>query len=305
MEPSEEIIQTLTRELSGGWELSAEVVHFLDSTFGPVSARELADILTSPDNCEADTALELIFFPDADLQEKIEPITEKADFSEKTVSDMIGKLCAQKITAPIRLPDSRGEASLSVTDAAITQLISRLNLTVCLAPEIRRSIAENSESRDDALRIRVRLRNARIPESSAHTKFLGTLIELLPQGSQEFWETLDLAVYLLEQIGAEADIYQGLMEHKKMLIRAISAARKSREALAANTVEALIMQGASIAPIRVDTALRTIERIDRISHLIYGTTEFFPLPEEAGPPMDLAVENSGDLGSVKRLLDSY
>ncbi|MFO7840418.1 MAG: hypothetical protein R6X08_13085 [Desulfosalsimonadaceae bacterium] len=305
MEPAEEIIQTLARELSCGWELSPGVVHFLDSTFGPVSAEELKDILTAPDNCEADTAVELIFFPDAALQEKIEPIAEQTDFSEKTICDITERLCAKKITASLRLPDGRGEASLSVPDAAVCQLVSRLNLTVCLAPEISRSITENSESRDDALRIRVRLKNARIPESFAHKNFLCSLIRNLPRGSEEFWEILELAVYLLEHIKPEADIYQALMEHKKRLIQAINATLKNREALAANTVEALIMQGTNISPVCVDTALRTIDRIDRISLLIYGTTEFLPLPGEAGSSMDLAVQNSRDLGSITRLLSSY
>ncbi len=301
----EALIQQLMHFLTDGIDLSREDCHFIDSTLGAVSAREFEQQLAAADNCEAEAITELLFFPDPALQERLEPAIRAAACTQKDLSRIREALCRAGIQAPIRFPDPRGEAKVHVSEQVVQQLLARLNLTVRIAPEIAQAIDQDLQDPELARRVRVRLRNARIGQSKNQIDFLCPLIQRFPPGDTgEFLETLDLALYLLEQIDGQADIYEALMAHKKRLIQAIRASEKNREALAANTVEALIMKGTPISSICAETARQTIDRIDRLSYLIYGQTESFPLPESVRQTVELADGGRGDIGAIMRLLNS-
>lgn len=299
----EALTQQLIHILAGGLDLSRDVCHFIDSTLAPASAREFEQLLAAADNCEAEAVTELIFFPDQALQEQLEPAIEAAGCTEKDVSGIQEALCRAGIDAPIRFPDHRGEARIRLSEPVAQQLLARLNLTVRIAPEIARTIDQRLPDPELAHRVRVRLRNARIGQSKNQIDFLSSLIQRFPGDTGEFLETLDLAIYLLEQIKGQDDIYKALMAHKKMLMQAIRASEKNREALAANTVEALIMKGIPISSICAESARQTIDRIDRLSFLIYGQTESFPLPDTVRQTVDLAAGDNGDIGAIMRLLN--
>jgi len=299
------LIRELANLLRAGIDLNREVCHYIDSTLAPSSAGEFVTMLTATDNCEAETVIELIFFPDQAMQEQLEPSVGAAGFSKEDEWEIAEKLCRAKISAPIRFPDHRGEARVGVSESAIGQLVARLNLTTRLAPAIAQAIDQAVSGPETACRIRVKLRNARIMQSGNQIDFICRLIQqIFPKNTDEFWKTLDLAIYLLEQIKADADIYGALMAHKKLLVQSLQAAEKNREALASNTVEALIMSGTPIISICVDSARETIGRIDRISLLIYGKTESFPFPETVRQTVDLADADKGDIGAIMRLLNS-
>ena len=304
------LIRELTDWLTEGVELSREVVDFIDSTLAPESAEALESLLNEAESCEADAAIELIFFPDEALQERLEPIAAEAGLTETDLPDIRQALNEKNIEARIRFPDHRQILSLQVPPAAVDQLIARLHLTRQLDDKLARSISEAQPDARTTRRIRVKLRNARISQSETQVDFLSRLIEKLAQQfdlntekeAGEFWKILDLALYLLEQTEADADLFSALMTHKKLLIRAIQTAQKNQSALSSNTVEALIMQGVSIPSISIESARETIDRIDRTSLLVFGRTEYMPPPEAAMPSMDLSVEDEADLRAMMRLL---
>ena len=304
----------LTRQLadwlSGGIELSREVVEFIDSTLAPESAEALEALLHEADNCEADAVIELIFFPDTALQEIIEPIAAEAGLTETDLAEIKQALERENIEAHIRFPDHRKALSLRLPPSAIEQLITRLHLSRQLDDRLARAISQAGPDAQTSLQVRVKLRNARISQSETQVDFLGRLIDQLAQKlalnkeaeAAEFWKTLDLALYLLEQTGADADLFAALMAHKKLLIRAIQTAQKNQAALSSNTVEALIMQGVNIPSISIESARETIARIDRASLLVFGRTEYMPAPEAAAPSMDLSVGDEADLQAMMRLM---
>jgi len=314
----------LTRQLAdwltGGIELSREVVDYIDSTLAPESAEALESLLNDAESCETDAVIELIFFPDTTLQEQIEPIAAQAGLTETDLSEIKQALNRENIKARIRFPDHRQPLSLQVPSSAIDQLIARLHLTRQLDEQLARAISEAGLDAQTARQVRVKLRNARIAQSETQVNFLSRLIDKLAQqhdlntesdatvtgatetGATEFWKTLDFVLYLLEQTETDADLFAALMSHKKLLIRAIQTAQKNQSALSSNTVEALIMQGVSIPSINIESARETIDRIDRTSLLVFGRTEYLPPPEAAAPSMDLSVGDEADLRAMMRLL---
>ncbi len=306
----EKLIRELTEILSGDICLPDAVVHYIDSTLSPTSGQALAEALMDADNCEADTAVELIFFPDAATQERLEPILSEAELTEAEVSEMVHTLSRKSLQARLCFPDQRGQTILPVTETAIRQMMNRLRPTAIISRQIAEAIDHFLPQAEDACRMRVKLRNARIGQTNSQINFLCALVKGLarpsaPQPtrqSDDFWDLLDLAIFLLEQTDPGADIYEALMTHKQHLIKAVRAGEKNQQALASNTVEALIMKGMNVSAIDVAAAREKIDQIDRISIAVYGRTEFLSALAPAGGPMDLSVQDKEDMAAVLRLL---
>ncbi|MFP4533450.1 MAG: hypothetical protein ACLFNS_12285 [Desulfobacterales bacterium] len=306
----EKLIQELTEILSGGICLPDAVVHYIDSTLSPASGEELTKVLMDADNCEAETAVELIFFPDAATQERLEPILSEAILTEAEISEVVHTLSQKNLQARLCFPDERGQAILPVPETAIRQMMNRLRPTVTISRQIAEAIDHCLPEAEDACRMRVKLRNARIGQTNSQINFLCTLIKAIaPPSAQQpsrqpddFWNLLDLAIFLLEQTEPGADIYEALMTHKQHLIKAVRAGEKNQQALASNTVEALIMKGMNVSAIDLAAAREKIDQIDRISIAVYGRTEFLSALAPAGGPMDLSVQDKEDMAAVLRLL---
>jgi hypothetical protein len=296
------LMQALRDILSGDIHLSASVVHYMDSTLAVTSGEELAHALSDPDNCEAETAIELIFFPDEAIQEKLEPILSEIRLTEADVSEIVRYLSQQNLQARLCFPDLRGQAILPVPDAAIHKMAARLRMTRSIPGQMADAIDATLPDTHSANLTRVKLRNARIAQSANQIDFLCKLIRGLGQQLEDFWQLLDLAIDLLEQTEPQADMYDALMAHKQFLIKTIRAAEKNQQALASNTVEALIMKGINVSAIDVGAAREKIDQIDRISIAVYGRTEFLSALAPAGQSIDLSVQDKDDMAAIRRLL---
>ncbi len=296
------LIKQLVDILSGEINLSRDVIHYIDSTLAPASGDQLVEFLMDPDNCEAETAVELIFFPDEAMQEKIEPILAQTGFSPEDQTEIANLLCSKNLQVKLCFPDHQSKVPLTVPESAIRQLIARLQLHRRINPQVSEVIDRFITDTRAARRVRVKLRNARIEQSGKQADFLCSLVQTLYGKSDEFWNSLDFAIDLMEQTDPEADMYEALMAHKQFLIKAIRTAEKNQRALQSNTVEALIMRGINISSVNTEEARNSIDRIDRISISIYGKTEFLPGLEPSEQSIDLDIRNKEDIASVLRLL---
>ena len=82
----------LQKVLSGGITLSSGVIHYIDSTFSNPTTAELQTILHDDSNCEKDSLMELLLFPDESMQIQLEALLERLQFSaeqEKSVPDYL------------------------------------------------------------------------------------------------------------------------------------------------------------------------------------------------------------------------
>jgi len=298
----EKLVQELMHLLSGDIHLSQSVVHYMDSTLAVTSGEELADALLDPDNCEAETAIELIFFPDEGMQEKLEPVLSEIQLTEADVSEIVRLLSQKNLQARLCFPDQGGNAILPIPETAIRQMAARLRLTRSIPCQIADAIDQSLPDVHSANLTRIKLRNARISQSDNQIGFLCELIRTSGRQPDDFWQLLDLAIDLLEQTDAEADMYDALMAHKQFLIKAIRVAEKNQQTLASNTVEALIMKGINVSAIDIEAAREKIDRIDRISVAVYGRTEFLSALAPSGQSIDLSVQDKEDMAAIRRLL---
>lgn len=306
----EELIRQLIDSLCRPMNLESDVLHYIDSTLGPASAEEFKALLTASEEPEAEAVLELLFFPGQGLQEAIEPLLAGTRWDEGDADALTRSLCEKKLTARICFPGERGEAHIPIPDSEVAKFVARLNLCRFIDPELARAICDSVSDPVIAARLRVRIRNSGIEQSGRQTDFLSELIRRNPKSPAEparvggLMETIDFAIYLLEQTEPEANLYEALMAQKRLLVRALYTAEKSRERLSSNTVEALIMQGISIPSICPEAVGRQIGIIDRISLLLYGKTEHYPHPSAAGQSLTMDAEEAeaDNIGAMRRFL---
>ena len=296
----EKLMQAVKDSLSGDIHLSASVVHYMDSTLAVTSGEELAEFLMDTENCEAETAIELIFFPDEAMQEKLEPFLSDIRLTEADVAEIARILSQKDLQARLCFPDQRGQAILPVPETAIRQMMARLRLTHSIPAQMAGVIDQFLPDVHSAYLTRVKLRNARISQSANQIDFLSSLIKASGERADDFWQLLDLAIDLLEQTDPEADMYDALMAHKQFLIKAIRVAEKNHQTLASNTVEALIMKGINVSAIDIEAAREKIDRIDRISVAVYGRTEFLSALAPSGQSVDIS--DKEDMAAIRRLL---
>ena len=71
-----QVAEKIIAILQNGLTLGEDTQHFIDSTFSNPSVSELEEILQDDSNCERDSLLELLFFPDESLQLQFEPLID-------------------------------------------------------------------------------------------------------------------------------------------------------------------------------------------------------------------------------------
>ena len=255
-----------------GFELSPEVVHYIDSTFFHPSREELQTIMRDESNAELDSLRELLVFPDLSIQLEIESLLAQAPFGAGDETHLIEALCAQPLETTIRFPDFRNRLPLQVSEEVVGQFVRRLNLTRQLDNRI---ITALCNSVDKALQngVRVMLRNAKPVSGETQIRFLCDFLNSSARIEGDLLEHLDLALGLLDEIPEQGDVYQTLMARKRFYISCLRRAREFEEQRRTGNMETMLAHG--IRPVHFDVAQisRTIDKIDAISRAVFGRTE--------------------------------
>jgi len=256
-----------------GITMDDDVMHYIDSTFSNPSVEEFARILSDPSNCETETVFELIFYPDMKIQEKVESILKTNNYSAEDAESTICYLLKKKMTIPITFPDQRGTLTAHPTDSSIRQFMARLNITKQIAQRLDKTLSRVVTDEPDNLQIRVMLRNCRTQFSDPVCNFLCICIGKMYAESAYFWNAFTFLLNFFEYTDPAKDIYFSLTGEKKKLLKNIEQAEENEQALAKNSVEALMLKGVSILSINIADARKKIVLIDHICISIFGKTE--------------------------------
>ncbi|MDA3894707.1 MAG: hypothetical protein PF482_01025 [Desulfobacteraceae bacterium] len=286
----EKILDLFQNEIT----IDADVMHYIDSTFSNPSIEEFTRILSDPVNCEVETVLELIFYPDMRIQKKVESILKTYNYSIYDVESATGYILQKMPIVLISFPDQRGILSVYPTDSSIRQFITRLNITRQIDTRIVKTISCFVSDEPGDLRIRVLLRNCRTGFSDPICTFLCKCIEKMYAESPFFWNAFKFLLNFFEYTDPAQDIYFSLMGEKKVLLHNIDQAEKNEKALKGNCVEALMLKGVSILSIDIADARKKIVLIDHICISIFGKTELYGYAEQIESPVTIKTFASDD-----------
>jgi len=289
MNPEEkcnQLASEIRKVLGDGITLGDDVVHYIDSTFSNPSIEELQAILQDDSNCEKDSLIELLFFPDETMQLKLEGMLENLQLNPQDGDKMIAALCRSALPVTMCMPGGRGSLNLSLPHEVAPDFIARLRIFKHLDGKLREVIDKHANP-DAGTGYKVKIRNSSFAASRNRIQFLCDFFEKLAPQSHDFNTCLDFTLTLLDELEQDQDLYQALMAKKRFYLRSLQKANKLEAQLQKNNLETLLSQGKRVILVDKADARKKMLIIDRISRAIFGKTEYIENLHPGGGSIDL------------------
>jgi hypothetical protein len=255
-----------------GFLLGSEAVRYIDSVFLNPSLQELEAVIRNESDCERDSLVELLFFPDESVQAELEDLLEAGDFQKADEKTVLNLLTSQEIETKLIFPGSRGGFKLTVPESVPEQFVSRLNISKNLDNRLIEAVNSHTPQKYRT-RFRVKLRNARFSYTEEKVLFLAAFFEKTDMKSTDAAACLDFILGVLDEIGEDQDIFQALMDRKRCYFQNIQQAAKFEEQLKKNNMEILMLQGTRIPHIDKADVFNKIAMIDTICLTVFGRTD--------------------------------
>jgi len=122
------LAERIVKILREGIHINSDVMHFIDSTFSNPCINELEKIIVDDSDCERDSLIELIFFPDEEIQAKLEDLLESHNYCREDEKKVLDCLSFRQIESTIHFPDNKGAFSVKMPYEAAGRFLARLNI---------------------------------------------------------------------------------------------------------------------------------------------------------------------------------
>ena len=259
---TKEIVSLLTK----GIYLSPDVIHYIDSTLGQPSLQELESVITDKNNCERDSLLELIFYPDEKIQIQLEYILESNSFTREDIQKVGAYLSTFNTKTLLLFPDGKTFLKMPFPGSVINNFVGRLNICTKTDFRIMEAVDIGVRASDKEL-VKVKLRNRRFEETDNKINFFCKFFKSNLPESSYFFECLDFIIEFFNDLKKDNDIFNSLAQKKIFFSNAIKKAAGLTDQLSKKNFEILMAQNIRIPYLDVAEYKRQIELIDLISQL--------------------------------------
>lgn len=285
---------------SRGLILDAEAVQYIDSTLSNPSLEELGRIMEDASDCESETLLEMVFFPDERLQIELEETLSQHQYVREDENKVLKTILSTAPEVHLIFPAKGQALKLTVPENAAAKFVSRLNIARQMDQRIVDAI-EKFVAAEDQLQFKVRLRNSRLRPTDNQCGFLCTFLEKIDTHVDNVLACYDFLLMFFEEPIDDQDIYRALMDKKQFYLHHLQKARSADEQLAKSNMETLFMQGVRMPYFDQRSAAEKLRLIDTISYTVFGTTEHF---DAAPARVDLGEFHDKDgLKKIFRMLE--
>jgi hypothetical protein len=288
--------------LREGLKLSDDMLHYIDSTFckGEISfaltSSQLEAIIADESDCELDSLMSLIFFPDEPIQVRLEEFLENEDFHKTDEDKVAMELIARSPEIILYFPDKRGIVKVPMSESNAGQFVSRLNISK--KTDKRLIVAINRHAGEDWRNLlKVKLRNARFAFSENKILFLCDFFE--KADSAEIGNLLDFISGFFDELGDDRDIFQALETKKNFYFQNLQQQIRLEDQMKKNTMETLISQGLRIPYIDKADTLNKIAMIDFIGFKVFGRST---VSEYLMGEPDMRIYGQQDIENMIRML---
>lgn len=242
--PADALIRSLTAVFAAGLPQDDTVAHFIASTLGTVSPRELARLLADRDDPQAASLFELLLFPDRRIALALEPLLLAARLGPDAIDSLIDTLAATVSQGAALLPDGT-RLPLPLARGDIERFIRRLAPQRNM-PEAAMTTAEKRFGREAAMDLAVTARQT-LPEwTPGATAFFTSLLGRLDPLSPKSLPAARYGLAFLAGLPAEKHPLPALSARWSQLAAQLRRARQQEDALAKSNFETLIMTGARL-----------------------------------------------------------
>ncbi len=258
--------------LREGIKISGDMLHYIDSTFSHPSAESLEAVIADESDCERDSLMSLIFFPDESFQAQLEEFLETQDFHKADEDKVADEIFARFPETLLHFPDHRGILKIPMPESAAAQFVSRLNISKKTDKRLIGAINRHAAEACRSL-LKVKLRNARFVCTENRILFLCDFFEKADTPSSDIGNLMDFISGFFDELRDDRDIFQALADKKKFCFHNLQKQTDAEEQLKKNTMETLISQGVRIPYTDKADTLNKIAMIDFISFTVFGKSD--------------------------------
>ncbi len=287
-----------------GLLLTADILHYIEATLGTADPENVADLLGGPEESERDTLLELVFFPDAALQYRLETVLAGGGVAVGDRRRLAARLKATPLSANLVFPDDPQQLACDLPVEGVDAFLTRLNLTWSIAPQLFDALedwdqAHAAAADADVPTLIVKLRNAGLQQTPGQIRLVKDFLARMPTAGGRWDACFDFLMSFLAEHEDTLNFYRALMARKLFLAHHLMRARRQAATFARSNMEILSMKGFRAAHFDTAAAEKALGCIDAIALAVYGRTEHF---DEAPVSMDLGTMDASDIeGIVRRL----
>jgi hypothetical protein len=290
------LIDTICQMLRDGFEADGKLIGYIDALFSCPSIFELAQVIDDDTDPERDGLLELIFFPDENIQKKIEEALGDVVFSPEDLDTVTGALSRRRLQTTLFFSDGRGTLPIDFPRGVIQTFLQRLNLTKKIDAELMDSVAAHIAPSDQTA-VRVKLRNFRKHLDAKKVQFLAVFFEKTGSDAQ-FFAYLDFMLDVLEDIEADADVFEELTQRRQACRHQLQQTAVFEERLQRDNIETLMMRGERAAHLPKHELLKKLAFIDSICLSVFG--KLAAAPREIQDSHGFAFQSADDLQDLVR-----
>lgn len=270
------LIQWIQGVFQEGLVLSDDVVHFMEATFG---TRELDAVLSETGDSEIDSLLELLCYPDRQLQLRFESRWGHFAFTANDLAAVVNLLGATALRTRIISPAGTLLATVDMPSFALEAFVQRLKITWQPPSQLARAL-ERHHPDERGLAVRVHLRNARLAWHADQIRLMGLYLSKMPAESEHFENGLTFLISILSELAPGSDGYDFLIAKKFSYFQSLCRAEDFERKRLSSNMEIMILQGARSAHGSIEEWRRGMRRVDLICEALYGRTQFFQQPGE-------------------------
>lgn len=266
------LAQTLTAILTKGIPLTPTVLQFMESTLGITTPSELEDLAAADTDGQADSLIELIFFPDEPLQVQVEPILSQEQFTPEDQKKILTHLLDTLPRAAVLFPEHSQKAHIPLPESAARKFLERLKISKQLHEDLVHAVTRHMAP-DHALLVRVKLRNAPFLHTAGNISFLCDYFKAFGPRPGDFFSFFDFTLGFLQELPPAAPIYPALMKKKESCYQNLKKAEKFEQQLEKYNIETLMLRGIRTPCINMDDMKARIDIIDRIALAVFNKIE--------------------------------
>jgi hypothetical protein len=252
--------------------LDEEAAAFVTATYGRVDAEAIRELFSDPEASEAQTLLEFLLFPNAELQRDIEPLLARLP----SRCDLERRLRERLQSPPIDLTLvlDGGQLTLLLSEDLCDRFLTRLKLAKNWPPSLD-SVLDACLKEDDRLHARVMLRNGPGAIGPGFAGLCMALLKKLPSHHRDFWPALDLVIQLTAELEGTDDPFALLTRHKQRAFQMVEQQREFERRLQGGNIEILMGQGQRVPILARAEAQRRMRIIDAVCQAVFGRTNYF------------------------------
>jgi hypothetical protein len=255
-----------------GFDVDEKTWHYVQSTMENPTPSKVATIINATDDCEGNSLIELLFYPNETIQLLLEPTLESVQFTRRDQANLMELLLSRPFDTILMFHDFNQSIKIKMPEPALRRLVDRLNLTVLLPFDLIDILNRHLPEKLGKL-IKVRLRNTSMDFADHQVKLLGNCFTKLDHAQPDYQFWIDFILSILPEIKPSTRVYDFFMNKKKFYVRSVEIAEQFRRKLSCNNIETLMMQGERPTYIPIDESRKFIAAIDQICGAIFGYSD--------------------------------